>query len=132
MAEIKRSGARYYEAYADYAKTLRTWLVAYGIGGPVFYATQKDIPEEIVRSGCARVIAILFLVGVFIQIGGALVYKAATWNLHMQQDIAGNTPRDGCWAKRIEHTYLLDIAIDGSTIILFLISTGWVFLILGG
>lgn len=30
-----------FQNYADYSKTLRAWLVAYGIGGPVLFRGQK-------------------------------------------------------------------------------------------
>ena len=40
------SGGGHFENYAEYAKTLRSWLVAYGIGGPVLFLTNKDAPEK--------------------------------------------------------------------------------------
>lgn len=31
----------HFNNYADYSRTLRAWLVAYGIGGPVLFVTNK-------------------------------------------------------------------------------------------
>ncbi len=123
--------ARYYEEYTEYAKTLRTWLVAYGIGGPIIYLTQKDIPSEINASGYGGCIALLFLAGVLVQVGVALLYKAAAWRLHYHEDIRGEKVGDEDWARRVERYYLIDVISDGLTILLFAGATSWVFVILG-
>ena len=54
----------FYKVYEEYSKALRTWFVAFGIGGPVLFLTQQDVSNKIVESGNARTIVLLFLIGV--------------------------------------------------------------------
>jgi len=65
----------YYEPYAAYSRTLRTWLVAYGIGVPVLFASQQCFSKVIAKPEVVCPIAVLFLVGVGVQIIVALLYK---------------------------------------------------------
>jgi hypothetical protein len=124
------SDTHYYQEYNEYATTLRTWLVAYGIGGPVLYLTQQNLPPEIQTSPHAARIALLFLAGVVIQVGSALLYKAAAWRLHYTQELITPRQQKPPWAEWVEKHYWIDIATDGLTIILFAWATRWVFLIL--
>ena len=36
-----------YKAYEEHAKTLRTWLVAYGIGAPVVFLTNEQLSKRL-------------------------------------------------------------------------------------
>ena len=80
MDEFK-SGVRgredrgFYEPYAVFSRTLRTWLVAYGIGAPVLFATQPSIARILTKAEIAMPIIGLFLFGVIIQVFAALLYK---------------------------------------------------------
>lgn len=67
--------------YAEYSKTFRSWMVAYGIGGPILLLTSKDAPQNIAKSPHLQMIVTLFIVGVGIQILLALIDKWAA--LHM-------------------------------------------------
>ncbi len=40
-----------YAVYEGYAQTLRTWFVAYGIGGPVLFLSSDGLREQLVASG---------------------------------------------------------------------------------
>jgi hypothetical protein len=123
--------AQYYEEYTEYAKTLRTWLVAYGIGGPVLYLTQQNVPAKISATGRGDDIALLFLAGVLLQVGVALLYKAAAWRLHYNVELMGKPVCDKDWARRVERYYEIDIIADGLTILLLAGATSWVFVLLG-
>lgn len=68
--------------YAEYSKTLRSWLVAYGIGGPALFLLGKDAPAKLSASPQLRTIVTLFVVGVSLQIGLALVNKWAAWHMY--------------------------------------------------
>jgi hypothetical protein len=37
---------RSFEAYSDYSKTLRMWFVAYGMGGPILFVSNKDMAAK--------------------------------------------------------------------------------------
>lgn len=41
----------YFQAYAEYSKVLRTWLVAYGIGAPVLLLTNEPLAKSRQRLG---------------------------------------------------------------------------------
>jgi hypothetical protein len=64
-----------YEPYAEFARTLRTWFVAYGVGAPALLLTNKELWRAVQGSGDARRIAEYFLAGAVVQIIEALLYK---------------------------------------------------------
>lgn len=68
--------------YAEYSKTLRSWLVAYGIGGPVLLLVSKDAPAKLATSPNLNVIVSLFVIGVALQILLAFVNKWAAWQMY--------------------------------------------------
>lgn len=69
----------FYGAYDHYSKVLRTWLVAYGIGGPVLILSSEPLLERMAGSGAAREVGILFLLGVGFQVLIAALNKATMW-----------------------------------------------------
>ena len=68
--------------YAEYSKTLRSWLVAYGIGGPVLFLANKDAPAKLANSPHLKAIITLFVAGVALQIILAFINKWAAWHLY--------------------------------------------------
>ena len=68
--------------YSEYSKTLRSWLVAYGIGGPVLLLTNKDAPEKLAKSPHLETIVTLFVAGVALQILLAFLNKWAAWHMY--------------------------------------------------
>jgi len=68
------------EAYLAFARTLRIWFVAYGIGVPVLILNQDKLLQKLLQSGHALGVARFFLAGVGVQILTAIVYKAAMWH----------------------------------------------------
>jgi hypothetical protein len=81
MTKYDKKDAGYFEGYAQFSGVLRTWLIAYGIGGPVLFIFQSRITDQLSESGQSLSIAILFLSGVFLQVIIALLYKGAIWFL---------------------------------------------------
>lgn len=65
----------HFQNYAEYARILRTWLVAYGIGGPVLLVTNLAFADRLAKSGHVDAIGYLFLLGVALQVLLALVNK---------------------------------------------------------
>ena len=55
-------------AYVEYAKALRTWFVAFGIGVPVFILTHSNIGDPLRLQRLDRSIAIACLIGVGFQV----------------------------------------------------------------
>jgi len=76
----------FFDGYASFAGVLRTWLIAYGIGGPVLFITQTNIANKLSASGQSREIALIFLIGVFLQVIIALLYKGAMWYLYIGEE----------------------------------------------
>ena len=72
----------HFQNYADYSRTLRAWLVAYGIGGPILFVTNDKITEKVSKSGFATEIIALFLAGVGLQVLLSMVNKWGAWHLY--------------------------------------------------
>lgn len=68
--------------YAEYSKTYRSWMVAYGIGGPIFLLVSKDAPKTVSESPYLQTIITLFVLGVGLQILLALINKWAAWQMY--------------------------------------------------
>jgi hypothetical protein len=71
-----------FQNYATYAGTLRAWLVAYGVGGPVLFLTNEKAAARVASSAYAKQIITLFLVGVALQVGLSFINKWAAWNIY--------------------------------------------------
>lgn len=69
----------YLDSYRNFSKTLRTWLVAYGIGAPVLFASQEEFSSLFVDKVSALRIICLYLIGVSSQILSALLSKISMW-----------------------------------------------------
>lgn len=50
----RSSESDFYEPYAAFARTLRTWFVAFGVGVPALLVTSEHARDILVESGCAR------------------------------------------------------------------------------
>ena len=53
----------FYGPYSHFSRTLRAWLVAYGIGGPVLLVSQDHLSGLVLKSGVGLYISTLFLGG---------------------------------------------------------------------
>jgi hypothetical protein len=113
-----------YKAYEEYSRTLRTWLVAYGIGGPVLMLTSDRISKTLIDSGHARSIATLFLVGVVLQVVMTAINKAAMWACYLAED---EDDYKETWWYAIAHwfsrNFWLDLTVDLGSLALFAIAT---------
>jgi uncharacterized membrane protein len=113
-----------YKAYEEYSRTLRTWLVAYGIGGPVLMLTSDRISKTLIDSGHARSIATLFLVGVVLQVVMTAINKAAMWVCYLAEE---EEDYQETWWYSIAHwfsrSFWLDLTFDLGSLALFAIAT---------
>lgn len=110
----------YYANYTEYSKTLRTWLVAYGIGGPVLFLTNEAASSKFVASGDARCIVTLFLFGVVFQVFGTAVNKWAAW--HVYSDMTDPARAKGWWShfwSWVNKQAWIDVAVDVGSIVAF-------------
>jgi hypothetical protein len=74
--------SEFYAPYVEFAQTLRTWFVAYGIGGPVVFLSNDTALLALMKSGTLPRIGLLFLLGGGLQIIGALLNKHSMWYLY--------------------------------------------------
>jgi hypothetical protein len=117
----------YYANYTEYSKTFRTWLVAYGIGGPALLLTNAAA-KTFAASAHARCIVILFLVGVALQVLGTGINKWAAW--HVYSDMTDASRANGWWSKawcRVNKQAWIDVWVDVGAIVAFGIAT-WMLL----
>ena len=114
----------FYKAYAGFAYNLRTWFIAYGIGAPVLFLSNKDAWDRIAVSGHAAQIAYLFLGGVAVQILEAIIYKTAMWYLYVSEldhlQAKGWRYRVSDW---VSESYWLEMIFDVVTLVFFSVAT---------
>ena len=116
----KKEADDFFKNYAEYAKTLRAWLVAFGIGGPVLFLTNKEVAASLTRAGHARLLVSLFLIGVALQVIGALINKWAAWYLYRGAHSDDFTNQVGyrVWSWINDQTWF-DIVVDIASFVLF-------------
>lgn len=114
----------FYEPYAHYARQLKTWFVAYGIGAPVLFASSESISAKVAKHVDCELIVLFFLVGVALQIVGTLFNKYSMWYVY-QKDI-GNIP-EATWRYRISDWYSqnnhTEVLLDIGTVALFALAS---------
>lgn len=110
----------YFANYADYSRTLRAWLVAYGVGGPVLFMTNEKVSEKIAKSGEAHLIISLFLIAVAVQVMGSFINKWAAWYVYRgHDDDAYQMKRKyKSWSWVNKQTWF-DIGVDLVSMVLF-------------
>lgn len=121
-SEGHQAARDFYEHYTEYARTLRTWLVAYGVGGPVLFITQRGIYQELAAMG--SLIVTCFLAGAGFQVSLSLLNKWTNWYLYAGAE--QSTPQNGKpyrFAKWINKWPSIDIAFDVLSILAFGIAT---------
>ena len=104
-------------AYADYNKVLRTWFVAFGIAGPALFLTNKTVADRLAEVHSLRLVAMLFLVGVGLQVGGAFINKVANFYVHAKYNQLNVTVTPvHAIAEWVAGQFWIDIAFDVATI----------------
>lgn len=112
----------FHKSYSEFSKTLRTWFVAYGIGGPIVLLSNEVAWGWLMKSGKAATIGLLFLVGGAIQIVSAILNKHSMWYLYFGEFNPASKTRP-CY--RLSYWYSdqgwVDVVLDLATVALF----GW-------
>ena len=113
-------GDGYFRVYEEHMKTLRAWFVAYGVGGPILFVTQKDFAEVLIASGELRQIAYLFFGGVALQVCLAALNKWVNWHLYYTSDLP-EEKRGAvyCVTSWISSKFGIDVFCDVGTAALF-------------
>lgn len=116
--------SEYWEPYSEFAKTLRTWFVGYGVGAPALVLTQAELRQRLANAGDLPALGAFFLCGVFLQVLLTLIYKTAMWELYMVETHSARSK--GRWyhsALWISEQAWIEVAVDVATVILFAIAT---------
>jgi hypothetical protein len=106
--------------YTEYNKTLRTWFVTFGVGGPILFATQQDLATHLRMSGTLGTVVALFLVGCGLQVFLAILNKTASWYVYSGTHVSEN--QKTCTmqtAEQITEMYWIDVIADVVTAIMF-------------
>jgi hypothetical protein len=107
-------------AYLEYNKILRTWFVAFGVGGPALFLVNEKVAERLAKIGELKYVATLFLIGAAAQIGGALLNKTANWYVYRS---AWGDPETKHWrykfANWLVEQFWIDVLLDIATIVCF-------------
>jgi ascorbate-specific PTS system EIIC-type component UlaA len=108
-----RKRDEHFQNYSDYSRSLRTWLVAYGVGGPVLFVTNETLAARIAESGYAGQIGSAFLLGVALQIILSLINKWGAWHMYAGtgDDEYQATRRYRFWAFVNQQSWL-DLVLD--------------------
>lgn len=111
-----------FKTYGVYARTLRAWFVAYGIGGPVLLLTNDTVNQAFRSSPLGRSIAGAFLIGVATQVVLAFLNKTVIWASYfatIRPEVSESRKyRAAAW---VAEQYWIDVVADVATIGLF----GW-------
>src|SRR5690606_22124486 len=119
--------------YSEFAKTLRTWFVAYGIGAPALLVTTGDLWERLVQAHGARRVMALFLVGVGAQVVQAFTYKTCMWYLYLAElkpKLIETRRHRAC--VTISETFGIELLFDFATLGAFALATWILFRDLAG
>ena len=104
------SSSQFYPAYSEFSKTVRTWFVGFGIGGPVVLMANERAWPAIVASGCSRDIGWLFLIGGAFQVLCALLNKHSMWYLYFAEDDSTDTADEKERKQQFRETRLYRLA----------------------
>lgn len=116
----------FYKAYEEHSKTLRTWLVAYGVGAPVLFFTNEQLAQSFARAPEAVRISAFFLGGVVLQVVLAAVNKTVNWAAYFALRRPGEaTGRRFRVARWIAEQFWIDLLIDALSLVAFGFATWW-------
>lgn len=105
-----------FEAYLEYNRVLRTWFVAFGVGGPALFLVNDTVAKRLVAEGELQLIVLLFLVGAGAQVVGALINKVANW--YDYYSALDENPQRWIYraSKWLVHQFWMDAVLDVLTI----------------
>lgn len=116
--------------YSEYSKTLRAWLVAYGIGGPVLIFTNDKLFDTFSKAANTPTIVRWFLAGVALQVALALINKWGAYNMYLGANDEGykESLQYRFWDV-VTDMHWIDMLLDVLSIASFVIATFLAFVI---
>jgi hypothetical protein len=124
----ERKKERCLNFYHEYTKVLRTWFVAYGVGGAVLLLTDSKLRDMVSRNGWAKLLLISFFIGVFAQILIAYINKYMNWSTYYGYvDPTYKESREYKIARWLTNSIWIDKWIDRVTLYSFTLSAFFTF-----
>lgn len=120
-AEFKASA--YFSSHKGFSSALRNWLIAYGIGGPAFIASQQHLWNGI-EDSTALCAGLLFLLGTSTQIAATAFLKWVMWKLWIHDSVPSR--KKGflfCLANFASKSYVVDLVADFVSFSAFMTAT---------
>ena len=106
--------------YAEYNKTLRTWLVSFGISVPAVLLVNPTLLETLKRSGLAECVIGLFIAGCAFQIAMAFLNKTIAYYMYLGEM---NEPFKARWqyrtSRKLGEWYWVDFMLDLASLVSF-------------
>jgi hypothetical protein len=100
---IDKNQTAFEEVYRQNIGNFRTWLVAFGVGFPVFLVSNEEIWRKLEASGI-KCIWIPIVIGIALQVVLALVDKDADWfclsAIYKLRDQENPTAKFGIWWQK--------------------------------
>jgi hypothetical protein len=129
QTETAKSESGFFQPYSEFAKNLRTWFLAYGIGAPALLISNQNAWTALKQSGGLKLVATLFLIGVAFQIAQALLYKHAMWHLYYAE-LEPSHKKTWLFAisDKLSYSHVFEIATDVGTVLVFSAATVFVLL----
>ncbi len=79
---VQDAGPEHFPTYIQYNRMLRTWFVAFGVGGPALFLVHEPLRTRLVAQGAAASVAACFLLGAGAQVLIALFNKIVNWGIY--------------------------------------------------
>jgi hypothetical protein len=129
---VEQTDTNYYEPYAFFARTVRTWFIAYGIGGPVLLFGNGEAWKSLMAKGAAPTVIRCFLVGVALQVVTGIIFKAAMWYLYVGElGVLKDTSKRYRAADWLSSAYWPEVLVEFLTLSLFTFATWKALVVLG-
>ena len=110
-----------FEAYAEYNRILRTWFVAFGVGGPALFLVNDTLAAALEKAGQLRLVVLLFLTGASLQVLGAFLNKVANWYQYQYRIRDKKAGLERPISRWYINQFWPDILVDMGTVVAF----GW-------
>jgi hypothetical protein len=109
-----------FAAYLEYNKVLRSWFVAFGVGGPALILVNQSVSQRLVAAHQTWWVASFFLSGAAAQVAGALINKIANCYAY---SVKSRPELSVKWwvvlSRWLLEQFWIDITLDAATILAF-------------
>jgi hypothetical protein len=120
----------YFKSYEEYSKTLRSWLVAYGMAVPAILLSNEKVLFAVASVLNYKFIVGLFFVGVLLQVLLATFNKWAMWLIYRgESDISFRGTKSYKFADIYSHQFRIDVFVDIATLSCYAWATLEIFLV---